>query len=401
MGIEFTDKKSSSIKFEDDVISSDGLLGKSKVDEFLNVPMQERVLSGSIGGLIPAVGGATNSEDVLPALMGGIGGTLGSFIGHPNVGVGIGTAVGDLEKQTVKKLTGDGEDINVEDAIILGGAASLGSAALEGLFKTVGIGINMIPERARARLFDKALQAVNIGRKQLSRNWESSVNELVKNNPETRVNLKPVMEKLKGQFDKVDDTLIPQLKTAVDRNPILKRAVEDPSQAIALTLKEAQELKNAVSSSVKSITKKALKGETLPTEKVVFEVLDQFDDSITKYFPEMLKVKQLYRKGMEQFRLARPLVEPGKSVESSVFSNPQGVFGLGGSPFMGSTQGRLAFKDLLENIPGGTGNKLFAALKASHNINRISDAIGRLGQIAVGGAVAGKSIRKVNEVIGE
>ena len=348
--------------------------------------------AGSLQTLLPSVAlsaAGIPEEDIAPFASGTAGALIGGRLGKPNLGLGIGVAAGNTFQQAAKKLRGTGDDISVQDALIIGGVAAAGGKVFEGAFRAAGVATRIIPERARAKLFDKALQAVNVGRKQLSRNWNSAVTKLIKDNPDKRVNLKPAIEKLNsivGEFP--EENLVPQLNTAVKRSPRLQAAIKDPDKAIGLTLKEAQELKNAVTSTTNAITRKATKKKTTPNERVVFDVLDSFDDSITQAFPKMAQVRQAYRQGIKEFELARPLVEPGSSVETSIFSRPQGLFGFGGTPFMKSTQGRLAFQDIVSRTEAGA--KLFGVLKTAHNLNKAADAVGRLAQISVGGAVISK-----------
>ena len=395
MPIDLLSKPKDLLSQTDNSASATDLLEDAKpssVSNFVDAtsPM-ERATSFAVGGPITAAGGATNAENQIPLVMGSLGGLGGGMLGHPNLGLGLGTSTGELMKQSIKKLQGEGDDIEVGDALIMGGLASAGGKIFETALKTVGLSTQLIPERARAKLFDKALQAVNVGKKQLSRNWDKAVNGIVAKNPDATVNLRPVMQQLADQVAGLDETLIPQLKSAVSKNPRLLKAVENPDEAIALSLKEALELKNAVTSATNTILKKAVKGKTLPSERIALDVVSKFDDLITEKFPQMAQVRAAYKAGRNAFDLARPLVEPGKSVEESILSKPQGVFGLGGSQFFGSTQGRLAAKDIMSKTMAGA--KLFDSLKAAHNLNRAVDAVGRLGEIAVGGAV----IKKLTE----
>ena len=96
----------------------------------------------------------------------------------------------------------------------------------------------------------------------------------------------------------------------------------------------------------------------------------------------MIEVKKVYNEGKKAFDLARPMVEPGSAVEKAIFSQPRGLFGAGGTPFMGSVQGKLAFKEIVSKTK--SGEKMFKAAMLAHKINRAADFIGRMGQIGVG-----------------
>lgn len=331
-----------------------------------------------IGSLILS-GAGVPEENVMPGLLGTVGGIAGGRIGHPNLGAGVGTAVGDLIKQSAKKLRGSGDDISVQDAIILGGAVSAGGKAIETVAKTVGLSMNIIPERARAKFFNKALQAVNVGKKTLTREWGRAVNALVEAHPNQRINLSSQMKAISENIAGLDESIIPQLKTALRKNPKLAKAVSDPNEAVNLTLTEAQNLKNAIKESLNTVIKKSVKGQTTPNERMVFDLLDDIDWQTTKQFPEMITIRQAYSEGRKAFDMARPLVEPGKAVEASIFSKPGGLFATESSSLFGSTQGKLAAQDIMSKTPAGA--KMFEAAKLAHRINAIADFVGRVGKI--------------------
>ncbi len=93
----------------EDVPSSDLSEGKSPVKKdnpLTSTPVSERLLSASIGGIAPAVGGAKESESSLPM----IGQALGSVFGGYGGGV-AGAGVGSALEQMVKKVRGNDFDI--------------------------------------------------------------------------------------------------------------------------------------------------------------------------------------------------------------------------------------------------------------------------------------------------
>lgn len=328
-------------------------------------------------------------EDTAPAVGTVLGTILGGQLGRPNLGAGVGATGGDLVKQAIEiGVRNNGKDLSVLDSVLKGGGVAATGKALELGGKAIGLSGKLIPDETRAKFFDKALQAVNIGKKQLSRNWDSAVSKLISENPEKRVNLSGPMTQIFQSIKGVDESIIPQIKSALSRNPKLAGMVDSPGKAINLTLQDAQEVKNAITSTTKSIINRAAKGQVTPAERGLFDILDSIDDKIVEQFPQMINVRQVYQAGKTAFDRARPLVEPGTSVEASIFNKPQGMFGLGGSPFMGSTHGKLAFRDITSLTT--PGKKMYEASLLAHNLNRAADMVGRLGQIAVGGALATK-----------
>lgn len=375
--------------FEDSapVVQSQPIQKKSRILENLSNP-RTRMLTPGLAQFAMSAAGIPEEEALIP--IGAIaGGFLASRFGRPNIGAGVGAASGDLLKQFVKKNV-RGEDIQIkpEDSALIGGATAVGGVALDKIVKSTGLLPKLLPERARAKFFEKSLQAVEVGKKTLSKNWNRAVTKLAESNPEARINLSGTMEQILSKVKGYDETIIPQIKTALARNPKLASLVDDPASAINLTLKEAQEVKNAITSTTKPIINRATKGMTTPAERGVFEVIDSIDDKIVDKFPQMINVKLAYKQGKKAYEMARPLLEPGKPVESAIFSRPQGLFGLGGTKFMGSTQGKLAFKDIASQTMAG--KKAYDAAYLAHGLNATADFIGRIGQVAIGSAVVKK-----------
>lgn len=94
---------------QDSVVSLDQLpedKQEQKKSPLGDAPIGERLLSASIGGITPAVGGAKESESTLPMVGQVIGGTLGGYGGSV-----LGTGVGSSLEQMVKNVRGKGFDI--------------------------------------------------------------------------------------------------------------------------------------------------------------------------------------------------------------------------------------------------------------------------------------------------
>lgn len=354
------------------------------LDKIVNQKPMERAVAGSTGGFTAIAAGERNAEEALPFVMGTISGVLGGMLGHPNLGVGVGTGIGDAEKQFIDKMKGQTDTIKLSESFLKGAGAGLLSKGAEEVFKIGGQTFNLIPERTRVAFYEKVKDATDLGHKALVRNYGRAVNGLMEQFPNQRITLQDTVSKISDAVKGIDETIVPQIKTALSRNPRLKGIIDDPSKAIGLTLKEAGELKNAVSSTVKPILNRVAKGGVAtPAERAVFEIMDSFDSQITKAFPQMRQVNELYAAGRKAYNMARPLLEPGAAVESSIMSKPSGLFGLGGSKFMGSTGGKLALKDIMGETK--VGAKIYHVAELSHNLNRVADAVGRLAEIGAGG----------------
>ena len=60
-------------------------------DANLGVTSTDRLTSLFIGGLVPAAGGAKDPEDTLPIVTGALGAIGGGVVGHPNLGLVLGS----------------------------------------------------------------------------------------------------------------------------------------------------------------------------------------------------------------------------------------------------------------------------------------------------------------------
>lgn len=155
--------------------TEDVQLPQADIDNDMRVSAKDRLSALVTGGITPMVGGAKNSEDVLPMLNGLLGGIAGAYLGKPNLGFGLGTALGEAEKQSFDKVFGDRKEIDINDILLKGGMAAASAKLFDIGLKTVGVSSKIIPEKARAKFFDKVLQAVEIGKDKLSSNFGKSI----------------------------------------------------------------------------------------------------------------------------------------------------------------------------------------------------------------------------------
>lgn len=370
------------------------------VNRFINQEPMERIIAGASAGPMAVAAGQANMEDALPSVIGVAGGVLGGMLGHPNVGAGAGYGIGDVGKQLLDKAKGETDNVNVQSSFLKGAGAGLASKGVESILKIGGQSLNLIPEVKRVAYYDQVKKAADLGYKKLVSNYGKAVNRIVAENPSQRVALNETVSKissaLEGVVDDAGQPILPQIARAVKNNPRLKDVINNPEKAIGLTLKEANDLKSAISSTVKPLIKRVQKGGTAtPQERGIFEILSSFDKTITKAFPQMREVNEIYRTGKDAYNLARPMLEPGKPIENAIMSSPQGLFGLGGSKFMGSTGGKLALKEITSKTR--VGEKLYNSALLSHNLNRAADAIGRWAEIGAGAVIAKETWGKFNE----
>lgn len=97
------------------------------------VPLLDRIISGGMGGIIPAVGGAKNAEDSAPFINSLIGRSIGTMGGHPWIGSAAGSAVGEAERQFVKGLRGQAESNPGMKVAGSAGASILADAVFSGV----------------------------------------------------------------------------------------------------------------------------------------------------------------------------------------------------------------------------------------------------------------------------
>lgn len=375
-------------------------LSGEKSGEFLNKMINqapaERVVAGAVAGPMAMVAAQNDMEDAVPSALGVAGGYLGAMLGHPNVGAGFGYGVGDVGKQLIEKAKGETDSVNVGSSFLKGAGAGLLSKGVESILKIGGQSLNLIPEAKRVAFYNQVARAADVGHKKLVSNYGKAVEKITAENPTVRVNAREAVEKVRDVANGVSQDIIPQIKTALKRNPRLKNVIDNPDEAIGLTLKESMELLQTIKGTSKSIIDRVSGGKSaLPSERGLFDVLDTFQSSIVKAFPQMRGINEIYKAGKDAYKLARPLLNPGSTVESSIMSSPQGLFGLGGSKFMQSTGGKLALKDIASQTKAG--EKLYNSALLSHNLNRAADAVGRWAEIGAGAMLAKQTWGRLKE----
>lgn len=106
---------------------SQGFSGGSEVSPI------DMIISAAMGGLIPSVGGAKNTENIAPFINSEIGRGLGGMVGHPWLGSAAGSAIGESERQFIKGLRGQAEENPLMKVAGSAGASLLTDAAFSAI----------------------------------------------------------------------------------------------------------------------------------------------------------------------------------------------------------------------------------------------------------------------------
>lgn len=205
--------------------------------------------------------------------------------------------------------------------------------------------------------------------------FEGTLTKLTTENPDRFVDLSAAVAEL-GE----DIKLNPKLLSAVNRSPRLQAILQDPSKAAKLTLTEAQELKNEMTSKL-SLGK--LQGNNVRTDDLpLFDTVDNIREAQLSAFPdeqfgEFAKARKDYGRTMSDYRMVKPRIQPGRT-EENIYKN------FGGDAEIQDAVKRLLPKELQKEI-GRT-----------KVVRKTGKVAGVAGGLALGGGLIEKLYKRIS-----
>lgn len=218
--------------------------------------------------------------------------------------------------------------------------------------KGVGQSLKNIPKvlntNKAADFAEKVTQAFVNVKKRAVDSFSNSLDELAKNNPETRVNIQGVVDNIKNNYD----TLTQETKNIINKTPILKDAFrsKDPISLDNLTIKQAQDITNYINTKVP----KNIKANNLD----LIELVSDIKASQLESFPELAAARESYAKVIQPYNNVKNMFKFNK-----VLSSIEGNFG--------GAQGKKAVdsilpKEVIDEIGGY--KKAYELLKHARNV---------------------------------
>jgi len=286
--------------------------------------------------LMPLIEGARNltrqRPGVAETMSAAAGGVLGSRVGGTPgsiIGTGLGGGIGRLATRGREFLAGEGRgatmtppeagqefrDVAGTDTLLAALGIPLSKGAV-GFAKTIGRGA----EPAVTRIAGRVRESFTAARESLGKQFGEQLDQLVKKFPDRHVSLIEPIQKIKLALKRPD--LFPQLRKDVHQairqqnRPILMRLLKYPHEAADLTLREAQDVKNALTA-VKRLRSKSGRFAA-DFEQGDFDLLDLINDTrqaMLEAFPDELpQVNAQFARGIQAFHTLRNRFKVGSLV---------------------------------------------------------------------------------------
>lgn len=276
-----------------------------------SVSLAERAISGSIGGIIPAVGGARKAEEALPI----VGQALGSLGGFP--GAVLGATTGELVRRGIseRRIPKPSEAIipAVETAIIesvfRGGGKLLKPAVNRLMLSTLKPPVELIKKGAKPQLGLQAAEAKLVGSEvqilsraeELISNSSDKLRGIIKRFGNRPVDMNAILTelgKMKSIFKDVGDLTSLKSINEVTRN-ITRRF--KPGKAGTIPVKSAQRLKQSIDKVLKQSQVFKSTGEIPAKASARKEIARGLRRGIEKAIPEenIKEINRLTSLGMD------------------------------------------------------------------------------------------------------
>ena len=279
--------------------------------------------------------------------------------------------------------------VNPEDRITnaaLSGVLSVGGGAVaKGVGNIRKYVMNSVPFlRKEQGAFQKSAEIA-------TQKFGDALKHLETIHPTSRVNLTPVVKEFDSLFYNNKDPKVTELAL---RSPLLKKLLLDPTQASNLTLTEAQEIKNQLTS---ILPKGVLSGESATaTDLAIYRFMDSIDSAMEKGYPDIKGVRTNYRDHMVRKE------EVGKAIAEGGTKSGKGLEAALQNKFHGKIAEESAGK-LLQEVADSSPefSNIRKEILAYRRTNKTLQGVAKMGSLAakvlaaagVGGALYGLHLR--------
>jgi len=240
---------------------------------------------------------------------------------------------------------------------------AIGGATVGGILGTLAKAKSSIDKATKgAPVFLRKVRGAVFQRKrQASEEFGSQLQDLSRANPNKKVSLRNVI-------DKINNTAAeePKLKTLINRTPSAKRLADNPQLADEVPVEEAQRIINDLTAKLPS--SKKLGFNVTSDDIAVFDVIDDIRGSQLEAFPEMQQIRQSYSQVINKYNLIKNKIKAG-SLQNNLIKD------------FGDRELKEAFEEL---VPADI-------LKEAVEFRKIHGALdftGRVGRRAAEGAAA-------------
>jgi hypothetical protein len=219
------------------------------------------------------------------------------------VGPGVG-AEGAATKALAPKVF---EDAGATGASKAASAGTIGSSVdrMIGTFKEFFKKIPTVLSTGKSVDFAKKIQSQAYEAKAaVGDEFENGIKTLAEAHPAQTVDMSETINQLQSELE-ANPNLIPKVKSLWNKAPVLKELAKNPD--MPLTLRQAQDLKNAIS---ERITPGKYKGriQYKPDDIPVLDIKDNINKAILQSFPDMGDIYTKYGKGINNYNELRKVL---------------------------------------------------------------------------------------------
>ncbi|MBU0907347.1 MAG: hypothetical protein KKE05_04300 [Nanoarchaeota archaeon] len=250
-----------------------------------------------------------------------------------------------------------GDDISLEDQAVQAGVGATFGTFL-GFISKAKKGIDKATKGAPGFL-RKVRGAVFQRKRQASEQFGSQLEDLSRVNPNRKVSLRQVVEKINSTAAEE-----PKLKSIINRTPSIKRISDNPQLADTVPVEEAQRIINDLTAKLPS--SKKLGFNVTSDDIAIFDVIDDIRGSQLDAFPEMAEIRQSYSQVINKYNLIKGKIKAG-SLQSSLIKD------------FGDRELKEAFEELVPS-------DILKEVKEFRRIHGALDFTGRVGRRAAEGA---------------
>ena len=219
--------------------------------------------------------------------------------------------------------------------------------------------------KGQTEFSEKTANIFRGARGRLGRTFGKQFDNLVSQNPDTIVDYSQPIQQIK-ELENFSPGVVGRIKSSLKNvagevtPDFLDAYVEDPSLASNLTVRQAQNLKQAINR-LPELAKVFGRKRTSPLGGQLSEISLSMREAETKALPELKPIFQKFSKGMENVRRVGSMTDV-LGAESKIFEG--GKF----SPVQ-----KQAAKDLLEGVPkGGKAFKKMMQARRTANVGRVA-----------------------------
>lgn len=277
------------------------------------------------------------------------------------------------QETTPTNIARTATDVALDPMTVMG--AGIGLKPMQGL-KNIAKPIKNI---AKMDEFASEVRGSMFGRKkELGQALDKSISELSASRPNDTINLKDAMYQIKGAIQDVENNsgLASEINQTLRKikdpkiSSKIRGFIDNPETASELSLRDAEDIKRAISQSPTLSTKGAQGKFANWTngDREMLDLVDEIKSAQADVFPELSEIRQPYSEFMSHYRNVKNMFKPGRLIKN--------------------IEGKFGDKEIEKSVKGILPEKTYKDIK---NV-RTAKKVAKVGAAAAGAALVGKGI---------